>query len=421
MSYEIPMPRLGWNMEEGMLVQWMKKDGELVKQGEIVCVIEGDKATTEIESFESGVLKIPHDSPEIGQLVPVGTILGYILSENDIDSFQSNLQQKTQADQNNSPEQPEDSTQVDSVIDRPIGITNRKDTIASTTPRSKEEKQNISPRALRLAKEATIDWSSLQGSGKTGRIVEKDIQRAIDNRVNTKSCVTEPQLSSTENRRSVIAQRMVDSHQKSAPITLNTEVDVTTLSSFFTHSTQPSWYALMAKISALGLIKYPSMNASWQDGVVMNEGIHIGIAVDTPEGVVVPVIRDVPTISLQKMSQTAKQLIDLSKTGKLNFAKLEGGTFTLTNLGMYDIDAFTPMINLPQCAILGIGRVAPKPVVINESSASIGIRKLMTLSLTFDHRIVDGAPAARFLQEIKYLAENPDKVFQVNEISVKSN
>ena len=88
---------------------------------------------------------------------------------------------------------------------------------------------------------------------------------------------------------------------------------------------------------------------------------------------------------------------------------------------MYDIDAFTPMINLPQCAILGIGRVAPKPVVINESSASIGIRKLMTLSLTFDHRIVDGAPAARFLQEIKYLAENPDKVFQVNEISVKSN
>ena len=160
----------------------------------------------------------------------------------------------------------------------------------------------------------------------------------------------------------------------------------------------------------MALTEHPVMNASWRDGVVMNEGIHIGIAVDTEGGVIAPVIRDVPGKSLQDISSASKRLIRAAQSGELTLDQVEGGTFTLTNLGMYDVDAFTPVINLPQCAILGLGRAAPKVVVLDESSGSTGIRRIMALSLTFDHRIVDGAPAARFLQRIRQLVEEPDSV-----------
>ena len=232
-------------------------------------------------------------------------------------------------------------------------------------------------------------------------------QRSVRGRV-----VRQKARISTGDRRGVIARRMVESHQTSAPVTLNTEVDVTALTALFSETFQPSWYVLMARIAAAALAEHPLMNAAWRDGVVLNEGIHIGIAVDTDDGVIVPVIRDVAAKPLQVLAEESKRLVEAARAGKLTLDQLQGGTFTLTNLGMYDIDAFTPIIHLPQCAILGLGRVTPKVVVLDEESGSTDIRRMMSLSLTFDHRVVDGAPAARFLRRIKQLVEEPDEIFK---------
>ncbi len=416
MSYEIVMPRLGWNMEEGTLVEWLKRDGETVSQGETVCTIEGDKAATDIESFETGILKIPDISPQPGLTVPVGTLLGYIVSEQEVDTFEPN---PVRADDTGG-----DRIQVaasggiepggGATVERASGVTQANESTIGSTAAAGRSHGNpaVSPRARRAAEGAGIDWRQLKGSGRSGRIVEKDV---LDAATRQEKGADDAPVTGTSaavgGRRGMIARRMVDSHQTTAPVTLNTKVDVTALTVLFTETFQPSWYVLMARIAAVALAEHPLLNAAWRDGVVRNECIHIGIAVDTDEGVIVPVIRDIAEKPLQALAEESRRLIEAARAGKLTLDQLQGGTFTLTNLGMYDIDAFTPIIHLPQCAILGLGRVTPRVVVLDEESGSTGIRRMMSLSLTFDHRILDGAPAARFLQRIKHLVEEPDPVF----------
>lgn len=423
MPYEIIMPRLGWNMEEGTLVEWLKQDGETVRKGEMVCTIEGDKAAAEVESFEAGILKIPIASPPPGQTVPVGTLLGYIVAEAELETFDPNVGGA------------DDAQGATSAGISPPG-PGTGDELATQAATGRERgAPAISPRARRAAQSAGIDWRSLKGTGRSGRIVERDVleaarrhegarlsepaQRLDPARMRESARRFEPAVGGTDGEsgagqsdmRQVIARRMTESHQTTAPVTLNTEADVTALSSLFEEAYRPSRYDLMAGITAVALAEHPVMNASWRDGVVLNDGIHIGIAVDTSGGVIVPVIKDVPGKSLQEIAATTKSLIEAAQDGSLTLDQIEDGTFTLTNLGMYDIDAFTPIIHYPQCAILGLGRAVPKVVVVDESSGETGVRRMMALSLTFDHRIVDGAPAARFLQRIKQMAEVPESVF----------
>ena len=430
MPYEIVMPRLGWNMEEGTLVEWLIQDGEKVSQGEMVCTIEGDKAATDVESFESGILKIPDASPQPGLAVPVGTLLGYVVAEAELEAFDPNRIRG-------------DDVSVERV-DEPVDVGTEKDRlpantgtagIATGTPREQDvpptgvlpdrDTPAISPRARRAAQDAGIDWRTLKGSGKSGRIVERDVHavRIVErdvfkvagqlrkqeieiDRADRKGAAQDGQ----GDLRRIIARRMAEAHRTTAPVTLHTEADVTAISSYLQGTFRPSWYDLMLKIAAVALTEHPVMNASWRDGVALNDGIHIGIAVDTSAGVIAPVIRDVPSKSLQDISDESKRLIKAAQDANLTLDQIEGGTFTLTNLGMYGIDAFTPIIHYPQCAILGLGRAAPRVVVLDETSDSTGIRRIMALSLTFDHRIVDGAPAARFLQRIRQLAEKPESV-----------
>ncbi len=433
MPYEIVMPRLGWNMEEGTLVEWLKQDGEKVSQGEMVCTIEGDKAATDVESFESGILKIPDASPQPGLAVPVGTLLGYIVAEAELETFNPNqvpvddgsgerveagpaqgiasepvaagAEDRTEPGREPAVSERDRSRKTESTV--PAGGT------ATSAPRE-QDVPAISPRARRAAQAGGIDWRSLKGSGKSGRIVERDVLEASRR---NESAMDGPDGKATAawggqvDLRKVIARRMAESHRTTAPVTLHTEVDVTALSSYLQSTFRPSWYDLMLKIAAVALTEHPVMNASWRDGVVLNDGIHIGIAVDASAGVIAPVIRDVPGKSLKDISAASKRLIQAARDGKLTLDQIEGGTFTLTNLGMYDIDAFTPIIHSPQCAILGLGRAAPRVVVIDEADGTTAIRRIMALSLTFDHRIVDGAPAARFLQRIRQLAEAPESVF----------
>ncbi|MFN8709786.1 MAG: dihydrolipoamide acetyltransferase family protein, partial [Planctomyces sp.] len=214
--------------------------------------------------------------------------------------------------------------------------------------------------------------------------------------------------------RRTIAQRMMESHLTTAPVTLTTSVDVTNLvnlrdqfRAMSGNSTLPvpGYAEFIIRLAALALREHPQINARWEaDSVRVLSEIHIGIAVDTDSGLVVPVIRNVDQLSLRRVTQESRQLIEKARSRRLSAPEMQDGTFTVTNLGALGIDAFTPIINLPQCAVLGMGRIVRQPVFQEQQ---IVPRDMMTLSLTFDHRIVDGAPAARFLQSLSKSIENP--------------
>jgi pyruvate dehydrogenase E2 component (dihydrolipoamide acetyltransferase) len=209
-----------------------------------------------------------------------------------------------------------------------------------------------------------------------------------------------------------IAERMMLSKQTYAPVTLTTEIDATelvllreTMKSDPHITAAPSYNVLLTEIVAKALREYPDLNASL-DGreIVYWPTVNIGVAVDTERGLVVPVVRDVAAKSVSDLSQEMNDLLGRAAQGKATTDELTGGTFTITNLGVYDIDAFTPIINPPECAVLGVGRLRKQMVVINDQPA---VRMMLVLSLTFDHRLIDGAPAARFLQRVKQLCEQP--------------
>ena len=214
--------------------------------------------------------------------------------------------------------------------------------------------------------------------------------------------------------RRTIADRMATSAHTVAPVTLTTEADATELVRLRKQLKEdggqpvPSYNDLLAKLVAQALLEHPAVNARFEgDTIVQSATANIGVAVDTDRGLLVPVLRDVQTKSLRQIAREAAGLIEKARTGRITVEELQGGTFTLTNLGMYEIDAFTPIINLPECAILGVGRIVPKQVVVDAEAEQVAIRQMMFLSLTFDHRLVDGAPAARFLQRVKQYVERP--------------
>jgi pyruvate dehydrogenase E2 component (dihydrolipoamide acetyltransferase) len=212
--------------------------------------------------------------------------------------------------------------------------------------------------------------------------------------------------------RRVIANRMAQSAQSAAAVTLTTEADATELARIRQDKKDdpytdvaPSYNTLLVKLAAHALLEHPALNASLDgDTIVTWPHVNIGVAVDTERGLVVPVIRDITAKSVGELAEEMSELLPRAKAGKALPDELTGGTFTITNLGAYEIDAFTPIINPPECAVLGVGRLVDRYVVLDGQPA---IRTMMALSLTFDHRLVDGAPAARFLQRIKQLIERP--------------
>jgi pyruvate dehydrogenase E2 component (dihydrolipoamide acetyltransferase) len=217
--------------------------------------------------------------------------------------------------------------------------------------------------------------------------------------------------------RRIIGERMARSAHTVAPVTLTTEADATALVRLRAEIAGalaggdvpvPSYNDLFARLAAVALHEFPDLNASLTDGgIVRHDAVHIGIAVDTERGLLVPVIHDAHAKSVQMIAAEAARLIAQTRAGNPARDDLTGGTFTITNLGMYDINAFTPIINLPECAILGIGRIVSRPVVVDEERETVAVRKMIALSLTFDHRVVDGAPAARFLKRVKQFVEQP--------------
>jgi len=469
MAVEVVMPRLGWGGEEGSLVEWLKRDGDLVQAGEVICTVEGDKAVTEVESLDSGILRIPPDSPPPGQKVPVGTVLAYLVQPGEVAPFEKRQENDTAAI---------DQLRPGSAAAALPTAAMAMSSAARVPQRTRRGMPPISPRARRVADELGIDWRELRGSGSSGRIVERDVRQAAEATVRQAASPIDPLVQQTAAEtvadlempaparpgeqvtratgeaaaqarntgvplpsgditsgispeaaagparriplrgiRQVIAQRLGESARTTVPVTLTTEADASELVRLRAQLTAdlagtdrpvPSYTDLLAKLVAHALQEHPALNASLEGGeIVLHSAINLGIAVDTERGLLVPVIRDVPHRSVLQIARETTRLIELARSGRIGPEDLAGGTFTLTNLGMYEIDVFTPVINLPECAILGIGRIRAQPVVRDAESAEIVIRRMLALNLTFDHRLVDGAPAARFLQRIKYLVEHP--------------
>lgn len=413
MAIEITVPRLGWSMDEGTLAEWLKREGEYVRKGEMLFVLEGDKAAQEIETFDEGILKFLPDGPKPGDKVQVGQLLAYLVSEGE--------------------EVPEAAVALDAdplaatVAASSDGHTAPGHLVALTPAPVAQNRLKASPRARRRAAELGVDWTSLAGSGRTGRVRERDVvagasaalsprERKRDisrsERATAANAATSKPLSTI---RRTIAERMVASHLATAPVTLTTTADATNLvalrnqfkaaASNSASGIVPSYTDFLLKLTALALEAHPALNARWEDGRIATFAeVNIGLAVDTEAGLVVPVVRGIERLSLRNVAQRSQELAGRARSGRLVSEEMQGGTFTITNLGAYGIDAFTPIINSPECAILGVGRIVKQPVYVENQFVP---RDIISLSLTFDHRQVDGAPAARFLQTLCKAIENP--------------
>ncbi|MSQ97117.1 MAG: 2-oxo acid dehydrogenase subunit E2 [Gemmataceae bacterium] len=380
MAIEILVPRLGWNMEEGIFHGWLKGDGEAVRAGEPIFTLEGDKAVQEIEATDSGILHITLDCPKNGDTVLVGALLGSILAPGESPSEPEALAKK--------------SVSLANVTGSVVQV------VPAAQPTTSTRRRPITPRARRAARERGVEWSGIEGTGRNGRIRERDV---LAQATPSKPAFVSP-------RRRTIAERMLHSAQSTAAVTLNTTADATHLVSLrdqfkAASSPSPGFTDFFVKLAALVLRQHPQLNSRWQnEGIVLVPEINIGIAVDTDAGLLVPVIRDVAGLTLRQVAARSRDLAERARVRTLKPDEMQGGTFTVTNLGAFGIDAFTPIINFPECAILGIGRICKQPAVVGDQVVP---RDMVTLSLTFDHRIVDGAPASRFLQSLVKAVENP--------------
>jgi len=254
---------------------------------------------------------------------------------------------------------------------------------------------------------AGVDLRTVTGTGRGGRIRESDVLEAAG-KTPTAPVTAGPVV---RGLRRTIAERMVHSKTMTAPVTLTTRADASALVALRaawkaqSRTPLPGYHDVLIKLVADALREHPALNARWEDDrIVQPETVNIGLAVDTPEGLLVPVVRDVAALTLEQVAARTAELAARARKRKLSAAELSGGTFTITNLGGMGVDAFTPIINHPECAVLGIGRITREPVV---DGAKVVVGDRLWLSLTFDHRIVDGAPAARFLDALRRLLETP--------------
>ena len=397
MPINITLPRLGWSMEEGKFLVWLKQDGDFIKEGDLLFTLESDKAAQEVEAIDSGFLHIAPDGPKPGDIIKVGQVLGYLLAEGESAPIanHSTTKSKELGEAHQSAQK--------NLLHSPAPIL---------LPAKSRTEAPVSPRARRAAKTQNVDLGALPPTGKGGRIRERDVLAA-----SAASAASAAMPASTREvpitaMRRTIAARMVNSLNNSTPVTLTCRCDATQLVTLrqqlkaASAAIVPGFTDIIAKITVGALIAHPMLTARWDtERLLMPDHIHIGIAVDTEAGLLVPVLRDVATTSLTAIANQSRQLIEAARAGQLSSADMQGGCFTITNLGSFGIEGFTPIINHPETAILGLGAIIREPVALEDGTLTS--RQQMTLSLTFDHRILDGAPAARFLQTLRQRIESP--------------
>ena len=458
MSEDLFVPKLGQTVDEVVLINRLVEEGSKVDFGDPVLEVETDKAIFNVEANAKGYIYFgPH---EMGETVPVLTVVatigkrdegfspsGKILETEDeeeperIETEPVDMEAPTEAAPKSAQEKVFASPRarklagkegVDLFRVKPTGGEGVR-VVEQDVIDYLGQKTKATPIAVQLADEVGLDLSSVAGSGPKGAITRSDVEKVIRQKLSAPSTgliSQTPEVKYTdipvkESRplrsvRKLIFDRMAASDQLTARVTLVTEADVTDLvrlreklkeEKAEAWGYKPGYNELMGKIVTRVLEDFPYMNARLsQDGSAIDHlaEINLGIAVDTDRGLVVPVIKKADKLDLQAFGKRFRALVDGIQTGQVSPEDLSGGTFTITNLGNFDVDAFTPVINLPEVAILGLGRIQDKVVPYQ---GEIKVRKMMTLSLVFDHRLVDGAPAARFLQRVKEFVEYPIMIF----------
>jgi len=443
---DVILPMLGETMNDGVIVEWMKAMGEEVKRGDVLFAVETDKAILEVEASAEGFLR--EILTPAGERVPVLAVVARLTDT--MDEPLGPARQQKAAEPVSGPVAPPSVEPPVPAPDAPgrLFVTPRarklaeeegvdltkivgtgqggriveKDVAAYLAAALK-----VTPVARRLADSLDVDVSTVSGTGPAGRVTKEDVLKASPRVSEAASLPSLAVPSAPPTRvlvetlmtgvRAIIAQRMHTSHVTTAPTSLTVEVDATPFAALreklktrFAKELgfNISYNDLLMVIAAKALRRFPAVNARLDEaaGVIHQlDEINISLAMDTRRGLIVPVVRDVDRRGLLEIARITNDLVQRTRAGKVLPDELVGGTFTITNLGMFDIDAFAPIINLPEIAILGVGRIQDKPAVYN---GEICIRKLMWMSLTFDHRLVDGGPASRFLQYIKQLVEDPD-------------
>ena len=394
-------------MEEGKFLAWLKKDGDFIKEGDPIFTLESDKAAQEVEAIDSGLLHIAPDGPKPGDVIKVGHVLGYLLAEGETAPTASLILPTDSGRPTDLVLEPNPKSK--SVESRICG-NSKPQSVGLLESVGDQTQSPASPRARRAAKEHRVDLATLAPTGKGGRIRERDVLAAAT----SASTSGMKQVPLTPMRRT-IAARLMHSRQTTVPVTITARCDATALLAFrqqlksLSSSLQhaiPTINDILVKLTAAALRQHPMLAATWaEDHLLLPESIHLGIAVDTEAGLLVPVIRDVGTSTLTHIAAQSQKLIAAARSGQLAAADMQGACFTLSNLGSLGVEAFTPVINPPESAILGIGAIVREAVPLDDGTFTA--RDRLTLSLTFDHRVNDGAAAARFLQTLRHLIEHP--------------
>lgn len=404
MAKEVLMPKLGMTMENGTIVQWFKEEGDMVQSGEVLLEVMTDKINIEVESYETGILLKKYYQED--DVVPVNQIIAYI---------------------GNSDEQvPDQPPKLAGEEPKQENVPNTLEQEKTKGAKQRIDKPRATPAARKLAREHLINLQNVVGSGPRGRIHREDVQNYIEqqkHKQTTETIVSEPgdgdalteQLRTPiTGMRKVIGERMTQSTQEAPHVTLHSEIDMTQTVEMRKQllpvieaktGLRISYTEIILKAVASVLREHPVLNTSIEGNkMVTHDEINIGLAVSHPQGLLVPVIKRVDQLGLAELTKISKQLAKDAREDRLSPDRLRGGTFTISNLGMYAVDSFTPIINLPEAAILGVGRIIEKPVGYK---GEIALRSIMSISLSFDHRVMDGAPAAAFLTQLKEVLENP--------------
>ena len=454
MISHVLMPKLGLVMKKGRIIKWYKQTGDLVQEGEPLFQISTEKVTIDVEAKASGYLRVIYAGP--GAVVPVSGIVG-LMGDKD-ESLPDIKPPVYEIDKKG--------------LDNSFASKSTETGLKSVSPELQQEKEiKASPAAKRLAREKGIDLARVKGTGPGGRITESDItdfkpdetteniaeaahtpstpyakklaqehgialqqvtQSTGDRKIYAQDVISMYQspaapanaggneqstLQPLTDIRNAVAERMSYSARTVAPVTLGMEVVAEELlklknaMALMYPSDKVTINDILVKLVAMALKKHPLANASLEEnGIRIYHVVNMGIGVAIEGGLIVPAITGADRKSIVQISRESKDLIERARTGRLTFEELSRGTFTLTNLGAFGIDMFTPIINPPQSATLGVGRIVKKPWVVNDR---IEIVPAMVLSLTFDHRIIDGAPAAQCLMTIKQYIENPYLVLEV--------
>ncbi len=390
MAIQVLMPKIGLTMTEGKIVEWKKREGERVEKGEILFVFETEKVAFEVEAPQSGFLaKI---LAQVDEIVPIGGVVGLLI------------------------EKEGEEVEVAVAAKKPEAIPGDIGKRVLEVRTERVEKIRATPMAKKIAKERGLDLKTVSGSGMGGRIKMKDVESAPDRKSFEPVFppIAEGKLVKLSGMRRIIAQKMLASKIETAQTYMTISVDTTKIlesrerlapvikKMTGVHLTLTD---ILMKITSSAISLHPIINTRWTpDGIIWFDAIHMGMAMALEEGLIVPVIWDIGKKSLSETAEARTVLIEKGKKGKLTPDEMKGSTFTLSSLGMFGVEEFTANINQPESAILAVGAILDKPVVINKE---VVVRPMMKLTLSYDHRVIDGAKAAQFMKTLRELVEEP--------------